>query len=71
MVDKYSGRVAYAVIPSVAFWAAARSIIPCPGRCWDYDIDMGGYMVDLDEETLKGAGGSGLGDIVDYAFCPV
>jgi PRC-barrel domain len=33
MIDKYSGRVAYAVMSSAVFLALARSTIRCPGKC--------------------------------------
>jgi uncharacterized protein YrrD len=34
VIDKASGRVAYAVLSSGASSASARTIIRFPGRCW-------------------------------------
>jgi PRC-barrel domain len=55
MVDKYSGRVAYAVMSFGGFLGIGEKYHPLPWQVLTYDTEMGGYVVDLDEETLRGA----------------
>jgi hypothetical protein len=55
MVDKYSGRVAYAVMSFGGFLGIGEQYHPLPWKVLNYDTNMGGYVVDLDEETLRGA----------------
>jgi hypothetical protein len=55
MVDKYLGRVAYAVMSFGGFLGIGEKYHPLPWRVLTYDTGLGGYVVDLDEETLRGA----------------
>jgi PRC-barrel domain len=55
MVDKYSGQVAYAVMSFGGFLGIGESYHPLPWRVLDYDTGLGGYVVDLDKEKLRGA----------------
>src|ERR671910_1676687 len=55
MVDKYTGQVAYAVMSFGGFLGLGESYHPLPWRVLDYDTGMGGYVVDLDKERLRGA----------------
>ena len=55
MVDKYSGRVAYAVMSFGGFLGIGGKYHPLPWKVLTYDTDLGGYVVDLDEETLREA----------------
>jgi hypothetical protein len=55
MVDKHSGQVAYAVMSFGGFLGIGEDYHPLPWKVLTYDTGMGGYVVDLDEETLKGA----------------
>jgi hypothetical protein len=55
MVDKRSGQVEYAVMSFGGFLGIGESYHPLPWRVLDYDTRMGGYVVDLDEEKLRGA----------------
>ena len=55
MVDKRSGRVAYAVMSFGGFLGIGQKYHPIPWQVLTYDTDLGGYVVDLDKETLKGA----------------
>jgi sporulation protein YlmC with PRC-barrel domain len=55
MVDKYSGRVAYAVMSFGGFLGIGEKYHPVPWKVLTYDTGMGGYVVDLDEETLRDA----------------
>jgi hypothetical protein len=55
MVDKRSGQVEYAVMSFGGFLGIGESYHPLPWKVLDYDTRMGGYVVDLDEERLRGA----------------
>ena len=56
MVDKYSGQVAYAVMSSGGFLGLGqKSCHPLPWRVLTYDTGKGGYVVDLDKDTLESA----------------
>jgi hypothetical protein len=55
MVDKHSGQVAYAVMSFGGFLGIGEKYHPLPWKVLTYDTGMGGYVVDLDEKTLKGA----------------
>jgi hypothetical protein len=55
MVDKYSGRVAYAVMSFGGLLGIGEKYHPLPWKVLTYDTGLGGYVVDLDEETLRGA----------------
>ena len=55
MVDKYSGQVAYAVMSFGGFLGIGESYHPLPWKVLDYDKRMGGYVVDLDKDKLRGA----------------
>jgi sporulation protein YlmC with PRC-barrel domain len=55
MVDKRSGRVAYAVMSFGGFLGIGQKYHPIPWQVLTYDTDLSGYVVDLDEGTLKAA----------------
>src|SRR5215207_6590650 len=55
MVDKYSGQVAYAVMSFGGFLGIGESYHPLPWKVLTYDTGLRGYVVDLDEEKLRGA----------------
>jgi hypothetical protein len=55
MVDKYSGKVAYAVMSFGGFLGIGESYHPLPWKALDYDTSMGGFVVDLDRSQLEGA----------------
>jgi hypothetical protein len=55
MVDKYTGKVAYAVMSFGGFLGIGDSYHPLPWESLDYDTSMGGYVVDLDQSKLEGA----------------
>ena len=54
MVDKVSGQVAYAVMSFGGFLGLGESYRPLPWRALTYDVELGGYVVDVDRETLVG-----------------
>src|SRR3954466_10862655 len=55
MVDKRSGKAEYAVMAFGGFLGMGDSCHPLPWNVLTYDTDKGGYVVDLDKETLKEA----------------
>ena len=55
MVDKRSGRVAYAVMSFGGFLGMGESFHPLPWRRLTYDTRLGGYVVDLDRTRLEKA----------------
>jgi sporulation protein YlmC with PRC-barrel domain len=55
MVDKVSGQVAYAVLSFGGFLGIGESHHPVPWRALTYDVNLGGYVIDLDADSLAGA----------------
>ena len=55
MIDKASGRIAYAVLSFGGFLGIGDRYYPLPWEKLTYDKELGGYVVDLDRETLEGA----------------
>src|SRR4029078_1065977 len=55
MIDKISGKVAYAVISFGAFWGMDEDYFPMPWASLKYDTNLGVYRVGVTEDQLKGA----------------
>jgi hypothetical protein len=55
MIDKISGKVAYAVISFGGFLGMGEDYYPMPWRNLKYDTTLGGYRVGVTEDELKGA----------------
>jgi hypothetical protein len=55
MIDKYAGRVEYAVMSFGGFLGIGESYNPLPWRTLTYDTRMGGYVVDVDRTRLERA----------------
>lgn len=55
MIDKVTGRIAYAVVGFGGFLGIGNRHYPLPWEKLKYDTSMGGYVVDLDKHTLEGA----------------
>ncbi len=55
MVDKVTGRVAYAVISFGGFLGLGERFFPLPWAALTYDPGRGGYVVDVDRDTLDRA----------------
>jgi PRC-barrel domain len=55
MMDKISGRVAYAVMSFGGFLGIGESYHPLPWQVLNYDPRQGGYVVDLDRRRLEAA----------------
>jgi hypothetical protein len=55
MIDKISGKVAYAVVSFGGFLGMGEDYYPMPWPKLDYHTSLGGYRVDITEDQLKGA----------------
>ena len=55
MIDKTSGKVAYAVMSFGGFLGIGDRYHPLPWEVLTYDTRQGGYVVDLDRSMLEGA----------------
>ena|ERR1700730_13046619 len=55
MIDKISGKVAYAVISFGGFLGMGEDYYPLPWASLRYDTQLGGYRVNVTEDQLKGA----------------
>ena len=70
MVDKVSGQVAYAVLAFGGFLGLGENHHPLPWKALTYSTELGGYVVDIDPQTLAGAPSHGPGEdpFTDPAF---
>src|ERR1700682_3427984 len=55
MVDKISGKVAYAVVSFVGFMGIGEEYYPLPWSVLTYNPRLDGYEVNITEQQLKGA----------------
>jgi hypothetical protein len=55
MVDKISGKVAYAVVSFGGFLGIGEDYYPLPWTQLKYDPSIGGYRLGVTEDQLKGA----------------
>ncbi len=55
MIDKPSGKVAYAIMAFGGFLGIGDQYHPLPWSVLRYDADKGGYVVNLDRRQLEGA----------------
>jgi hypothetical protein len=55
MIDKISGKVAFAVISFGGFLGIGEDYYPIPWANLKYDSRVGGYVVGITEDQLKGA----------------
>jgi sporulation protein YlmC with PRC-barrel domain len=55
MVDKQSGQVEYAVLQFGGLFGLGSDFYPLPWEMLTYDVEEGGYLVDIDKETLEDA----------------
>ena len=55
MIEKRSGRVAYALMSFGGFLGVKEQVHPIPWEMLTYDVDRDGYSVDLTRELLKNA----------------
>ena len=57
MIDKLSGKVAYADMSFGGFMGIGDKHYPLPWSMLKYDTNKGGYVVNLDKQRLEGAPG--------------
>ncbi|WP_428490863.1 PRC-barrel domain-containing protein [Rhodopila sp.] len=55
MIDKSSGRIAYAILSFGGFLGIGERYYPLPWEKLDYNVEVGGYVVDIDRDVLEGA----------------
>jgi hypothetical protein len=55
MIDKLSGKVAYAVMSFGGFMGIGEDYYPLPWSLLTYNPTLGGYEVNISEQQLKGA----------------
>lgn len=55
MIDKVSGKIAYAVLNFGGFLGMGGRHHPLPWSTLKYDTSLGGYVVNLDRRMLEGA----------------
>ena len=67
MIDKRSGKVAYAVMSFGGFLGMGESHHPLPWPMLRYDPSIGAYFVNLDRKALEGAPYYGAGERIDWA----
>jgi len=53
MIDKRSGKVAYAVVTFGGFLGIGAERRALPWNVLTYDVDLGGYLVDADDNLLR------------------
>jgi hypothetical protein len=66
MIDKHTGKVAYAVMSFGGFLGIGERYHPLPWSVLRYDPSMGAYVVDLDRRTLEGAPTYGRDEAIDW-----
>lgn len=62
MVDKLSGKVAYAVMSFGGFLGIGDDHYPIPWSLLTYNTDLGGYEVNISDAQLRGAPRFGQGE---------
>ena len=67
MIDKISGRVAFAVMSFGGFLGIGEQHHPLPWSILTYDTTKGGYVVDLTREQLEGAPSYAASENVDLS----
>jgi sporulation protein YlmC with PRC-barrel domain len=66
MIDKQSGKVAYAVMSFGGFLGIGDKHYPLPWSMLKYDTRLGGYVVNLDKKVLEGAPSYESRDRIDW-----
>jgi PRC-barrel domain len=66
MIDKVSGKVAYAVMSFGGFLGIGDRYYPLPWDVLTYDTSQGGYVVDRDQSMLEGAPAYGAGETPNW-----
>ncbi|WP_447728400.1 PRC-barrel domain-containing protein [Sphingomonas koreensis] len=62
MLDKDSGQVEYAVLQFGGLFGLGTDYYPLPWEKLSYDVEEGGYVVDIDKEALEDAPSYGVSE---------
>ena len=65
MLDKVSGKVAFAVMSFGGFLGIGEKYHPLPWSTLSYDVQQGGYVVDMTRDQLEAAPSYGMQENVD------
>lgn len=66
MIDKQTGKVAYAMMSFGGFLGLGEKYHPLPWSLLKYDTGKGGYLVNLDKRTLEGAPMYGENETINW-----
>jgi hypothetical protein len=66
MIDKETGRIAYAVMSFGGFLGIGDRHHPLPWSTLRYDRELGGYVVNLDQRQLEGAPAYAADEAVEW-----
>ena len=55
MIDKHSGKVAYAVLSFGGIFGLGEHVHPVPWQVLNYDVGLDAYVVDISREELENA----------------
>ena len=55
MIDKATGRIAYAILSFGGFLGIGDRYYPLPWEKLTYNTEIGGYVTDIDRDVLEGA----------------
>jgi sporulation protein YlmC with PRC-barrel domain len=55
IIDKATGRIAYAILSFGGFLGIGDRYYPLPWEKLAYNTEIGGYVVDIDRDVLEGA----------------
>ena len=55
MIDKSTGRIAYAILSFGGFLGIGDRYYPLPWEKLAYNTELGGYVIDIDRDVLEGA----------------
>ena len=55
MIDKKSGKVAYAVLTFGGIFGLREQVHPVPWEVLSYDVDLDAYVIDLSRDELENA----------------
>lgn len=67
LIDKTSGRVAYAVMSFGGFLGLGADYRPIPWGLLKYDVKLGGYVADISKSDLTAAPGFQPGADLDWS----
>ncbi|MBX9738433.1 MAG: PRC-barrel domain-containing protein [Beijerinckiaceae bacterium] len=67
MIDKRSGKVAYAVMSFGGFLGIGEDYYPVPWDKLNYNVDLDAYELDISEDRLQGAPKYAAGTDFDYS----